>query len=159
MDDASLGLITLGAEEPETWHIDPRAADTLRVMQRFERLVAQVGTAPASPARPGGLRPASQPRPASKPTERTYGRARSRPESRKTANASDLIKLWFAIAGIGTGLLVFRSYADQPCETSLSCLAPTFYLALKPLLIAGGVMMLITGVIATMLWSVRRTRG
>lgn len=39
---AELGLLHLAAEEPSTWHIDPRAADTMRVMPRFERLRADV---------------------------------------------------------------------------------------------------------------------
>jgi hypothetical protein len=158
LDDASLGLIKLAAEEPETWHIDPHAADTLRVMQRFERLVAQVGAAPAPSSRPGSARPAPRPRTSSRPTSRTPGRSRSRAASRKTASPSDLIKLWFTIAVIIAGLLIFRGYADQPCTSSLSCLGPTFYLALKPLLIVGGAIMLIIGIIATMLWSVRSKR-
>ena len=44
LDEGAMGLILLAAEEPSTWHVDPRAADTLRVMQRFERLRAAVGS-------------------------------------------------------------------------------------------------------------------
>ncbi|WBU37875.1 nuclease-related domain-containing protein [Homoserinibacter sp. YIM 151385] len=44
VDQASLGLIRLAAEQPTTWHIDPHAADTSRVMQRFERLQRELGT-------------------------------------------------------------------------------------------------------------------
>ncbi|AWB88444.1 hypothetical protein C2138_01780 [Salinibacterium hongtaonis] len=47
LSDSELELIKLAAEEPETWHVDARAADTLRVMQRFERLMGQVGPSPA----------------------------------------------------------------------------------------------------------------
>ena len=59
----ALELVRLEAEMPHTWHIDPDAANTLRVMQRFERLVAAVGPNPAPGsraqstqrgARPGG---------------------------------------------------------------------------------------------------------
>ena len=49
LSGTTLALIKLAAEEPETWHVDPRAADTLRVMQRFERLADQVGM-PQAPA-------------------------------------------------------------------------------------------------------------
>jgi hypothetical protein len=45
---AELGLLRIAAEEPATWHVDPRAADTFRVMQRFERLCEEID--------PGGLR-------------------------------------------------------------------------------------------------------
>lgn len=75
---AELGLLHLAAEEPSTWHVDPRAADTMRVMPRFERLRADVerlgagrpprttaphqATAPAArttwPARPSAEKPA-----------------------------------------------------------------------------------------------------
>ncbi|MBK4347132.1 nuclease-related domain-containing protein [Lacisediminihabitans changchengi] len=47
MDDTQLALIRLAAEEPDTWHVDPNAANTLRVMQRFERLRAEIGDTPA----------------------------------------------------------------------------------------------------------------
>jgi len=35
--------VRLAAEEPTTWHVDPNAANTLRVMQRFERLQHALG--------------------------------------------------------------------------------------------------------------------
>lgn len=41
-----IDLIRLAAEEPSTWHSDPTAAQTSRVMQRFDRLVGEVGAAP-----------------------------------------------------------------------------------------------------------------
>jgi hypothetical protein len=43
LGSAEIELIKLAAEEPETCHVHPRAADTFRVMQRFERLMSQVG--------------------------------------------------------------------------------------------------------------------
>lgn len=55
---AELGLIRLAAEEPSTWHVDPAAADTLRVMQRFDRLMAEVGAAP-KPTKAADAAPAS----------------------------------------------------------------------------------------------------
>lgn len=45
---SEVGLIRLAAEEPDTWHVDPHAADTLRVMQRFDRLRSAVQPAPAT---------------------------------------------------------------------------------------------------------------
>lgn len=55
---AELGLIRLAAEEPGTWHVDPTAADTSRVMQRFDRLMAEVGAA-SKPSRSTGRQPTS----------------------------------------------------------------------------------------------------
>ena len=61
-----LRLIKLAAEEPSTWHVDPRAADTMRVMTRFERLrddVERLRATPAS-ARPGATSTARRAAPA-----------------------------------------------------------------------------------------------
>jgi hypothetical protein len=46
---AQLGLLRLAAEEPDTWHVDSASADTLRIMQRFDRLRAAVGDNPPAP--------------------------------------------------------------------------------------------------------------
>ena len=73
-----LELIRLAAEEPGTWHSDPTAAQTSRVMQRFDRLVAEVGAAPK-------LRAPSSPR----KTADTAVRGRTnRPSSVRTAPRS-----------------------------------------------------------------------
>lgn len=56
---AELGLIRLAAEEPSTWHVDSTAADTLRIMQRFDRLMEEVGAAPKPVRAPAGAAPAS----------------------------------------------------------------------------------------------------
>ena len=45
-----LELLRLAAEEPDTWHVDPHRANSLRVMQRFSRLQEAVGQDPARPA-------------------------------------------------------------------------------------------------------------
>jgi hypothetical protein len=96
LSPTALELVRLAAEEPDTWHIDPHAADTLRVMPRFQRLRDQVGDNPPSPqslANPGrptqpARRPSARPtRPSRRPVSapRAQGRARSggrRPESR-----------------------------------------------------------------------------
>ncbi|WP_207456337.1 nuclease-related domain-containing protein [Desertivibrio insolitus] len=52
LSPAQLGLLRLAAEEPETWHVDPNAADTLRAMHRFERLqrAVEAGKASTPPA-------------------------------------------------------------------------------------------------------------
>jgi Nuclease-related domain len=154
LDEARLGLIKLAAEEPETWHLDPHAADTLRVMQRFERLAAQVGTPTAPTASPRTVRPARQRRPTGRPAPRKP----ARPRARKKSTVSDLFRLWFAIGLIVAAIFMFRGYADQPCATALTCLVPSFYLALKPLLIFGGVVALLTGMIGTLTWMVRTIR-
>ncbi|RZS53448.1 nuclease-like protein [Microcella putealis] len=76
LSDAELGHLRLVSEEPITWHIDRSAANTLRVMQRFDRLEAEVYKqgpvvlAPTSKARAmpsrrtpaGGRRPAGRSR-------------------------------------------------------------------------------------------------
>jgi hypothetical protein len=136
LDEGALGIIRLAAEEPETWHVDPTAANTLRVMQRFDRLREQVEqTTPSRPpARVGGSgrrMPASPPR-------RPAARARTRPPT-----IVDLLKLWFATAVIVVALFAIRGWADQPCTSALACVMPHFYLTLRPLLMLfGGVVIL-----------------
>lgn len=44
-----LAVVRQAAEDPRTWHTDAEAADTVRVMQRFHRLVAAVGHNPPPP--------------------------------------------------------------------------------------------------------------
>ncbi len=44
-----LEAVRIAADDPTTWHVDPAAADTLRVMERFRRLVAAVGPPPPPP--------------------------------------------------------------------------------------------------------------
>ena len=135
LDEAALGLIMLAAEEPETWHVDPRAADTLRVMQRFERLVANVDAVRASTA----PRPRSLSRSRVTPA-RTSSAARSRSGGRpagrtRKPTAADMLRLWFGAAIIIGACLVLRGVADQTCTSTISCMLPPIYLALKPLLI------------------------
>ena len=51
LSSAERGLVAMTAEEPLTWHVDPRAADTTRVMPRFDRLRAELGVSvPVLPA-------------------------------------------------------------------------------------------------------------
>jgi hypothetical protein len=147
-----LALIKLAAEEPETWHIDPRAADTLRVMQRFERLAAQVGT-PHTPSPATRIGAAENRRPQRRSTvrisTRTVGRTRERGAGRRRSSFGDLIKLWFAVGLIISAIFILRSVADQPCTSTLGCLVPAFYLGFKPLLILAGVATIAAGAIGT----------
>jgi len=56
LSEAEVGLAQLAAEEPSTWHVDSNRADSLRVMQRFERLRSAVGD-PRPVQRPLSYRP------------------------------------------------------------------------------------------------------
>jgi Nuclease-related domain len=97
LDDGDLALIKHGAEDPQTWHVDPHAADTLRVLQRFERLAAQIGDAPARRARVARpLKAAPRRSPATKstdagPTRRSRG---------KKTTSSNLLKLCLAVGAV-----------------------------------------------------------
>ncbi|MET4582502.1 hypothetical protein ABIE21_002012 [Conyzicola nivalis] len=158
LSETELALITIAAEEPNTWHIDPRAADTLRVMQRFERLVAQVGRPPApknASPRSSGARSTSRARP-SRP--RTAPRNR-RPVPRKVgerASVLDLLKVWAGIGLLLAVLLVFREIANQPCTSPMSCFVPMFYIGLKPFMMLGALALVGLGTIGTLVWIVRR---
>ncbi len=159
LDEAALGLITLAAEEPETWHVDPRAADTLRVMQRFERLVANVDAARATPMPPGLRPPRSRTSPARKPLlARGQNGARPSGRNRKPAPA-DFLRLWFVAAIIIGACLVLRGVADQACTSTISCMLPPIYLALKPLLIFAGVVTALGTLIGTLVLASRMRRG
>jgi hypothetical protein len=170
--ETELALIKIAAEEPETWHIDPRAADTLRVMQRFERLVAQVGT-PGAPAQASAVskkRSASPSRPRSRASsssraphrapDREPNRAPYRQTKRtrkgKKVNIGDLLALWFTIGLVLAGILVFRQFANQPCTTPITCFVPTLYAGLKPMLVLAAAAFTGFGMISTLVWMIRR---
>lgn len=125
-------LIKLAAEEPMTWHVDPRAADTLRVMQRFERLAARVGSPHPEPQRV-----VSRPK-----TRRPASRAATPRAALWLSALPDIIRLWFTTAVIVVAILAFRGFANQPCTTPTACILPAVYLALKPLLILFGLAVL-----------------
>jgi hypothetical protein len=151
--DTELALITIAAEEPETWHVDPRAADTLRVMQRFERLVASVGTPPAPSAVSSRRAPSSRGTSGTRRPKTSSGQRRG-----SSASAGDLVKLWLAIGLVIGVALAFREFANQPCQTPVACIVPMFYLMLKPILVLGSVAMIGIGAIGTLVWAVRRAR-
>lgn len=158
LSDTTLALIKLAAEEPETWHVDPRAADTLRVMQRFERLADQVGMPQAPAARPSRTRSTPSRTPRRTPA-RTAGTSRRSPVQsggRKKASFGDLLKLWFAVGLILTVILVVRGIANQPCTSPVACMLPAIYLGFKPLLVLGVIAAIGMGAIGTLVWIVRR---
>ena len=154
LSDTKLGLLMLAAEEPETWHVDRQAANTLRVIPRFERLIADVGTPRRPVAAP--LRSRNSHRPHRKLAPRT-----NRPP-RKTASregvggqsALDLVKLWFTVALIIAAMFIFRSIANQPCD-SIGCIVPSVYVAVKPVLMLAGAAAIGCGGLATVIWLVR----
>jgi hypothetical protein len=172
LDEARLGLITLAAEEPETWHIDPHAADTLRVMQRFERLVAEVGsqqptltrTGPAvarSPrrapvARTGrtGRPPATRTR---QPASRTLpARAKS---SRRSAPIS-VRKLWATVILTIMAVSILGVVSSERCDSVAVCVVPNLVSAFMPLLSFAEIVAIGVGIVSTIVWGVRRlSRG
>ena len=104
LSSAKIELIKLAAEEPATWHVDPHAAETYRVMQRFERLVSRVSVA-ASPApaeranvparrrRPArATQPAVTPRPGRSRPARAPSKARS--ARKRAADEKNVIQTW-----------------------------------------------------------------
>ncbi|WP_348788435.1 nuclease-related domain-containing protein [Leifsonia sp. NPDC080035] len=123
-------LIKLAAEEPGTWHVDPRAADTLRVMQRFERLVARVGL-PESGANANTPAPRKKRRP---PARRT-----SQPRPTRRAILLHVLRLWAVATAVLVGILILRGIANQPCTSPTGCIIPSMYAAWKPLLMLIGV--------------------
>ena len=162
--DTELSLIRFAAEEPETWHVDARAADTLRVMQRFDRLRRLVGT-PAKPVRPTSPRTAV-PSPSRRPvratsrrstTRFTNGRSRSR-STKRTAAATfgDLVKLWVAIGFILAAIAAATAFINQPCTAPTACALLPLYQALAPLLGLATLAAIGAGALATLLWIVRR---
>ena len=156
LSDTKLSLLKLAAEEPKTWHVDPQTANTLRVMPRFERLVADVGT----PRKPAAATPRSRTSAATRCSPvLTIDRSQQKaPAARKGAHgpaAGDLIKLWFTVAIIVVAIFIFRSITNQPCVSPVGCIAPLLYLGLKPLLVLAGAAAIGFGGIATTIWLLR----
>lgn len=91
-----LDAVRTAADDPSIWHVDPTAADTFRVMERFRRLVAAVGPPPPPPVTAEGrlVSPpvhvsSSRPSPSRAPLRRPSQREAAR-QARRT---EDLIKL------------------------------------------------------------------
>ncbi len=157
LSDATLGLIELAAEEPETWHVDPRAANTLRVMQRFERLADQVGNPPAPVHGPSRSR--VRPRASGRAPSRGYvasRRAPARSTGPNRASFGDLLKLWLGVGLVVGAILFIRSIANQPCASPVTCMLPAIYLGFKPLLVLAAIATISGGVIRTLIWIVRQ---
>jgi hypothetical protein len=147
LTETQVSLLTLAAEEPNTWHIDPRAADTLRVMPRFERLVEQTG-AQLVPTPPRVTRPMPQRYGSRRPA---YSRP-SRPAGSGKRQTSDLGRLWLAIIIVVIGFFVLRALAGQPCTaaSTIGCVAPYLYAGVKPLFELAIGLLLLIGVVATL---------
>jgi hypothetical protein len=162
--ETELSLIRFAAEEPETWHVDPRAADTLRVMHRFDRLSRLVGT-PAKPVTqrsPGTAAPSPSRRPVRATSRRTRnsstsGRSRGRSTKRSTAATfGDLLKLWVAIGFILAAIAAATAFINQPCASPTACALFPLYQALAPVLGLASLAAIGVGALATLLWLVRR---
>ena len=150
LSDTKLSVLKLPAEEPETWHVDPKAANTLRVIPRFERLLADVGTPRKPPAAIQRSRTSVAPhRVRANGTNRPLRKAPAARKSTRGPSAGDLIKLWFAVAIIVVAILTFRSIANQPCVSPVGCVVPLLYLGMKPFLVLGGVAVIGFGGLAT----------
>lgn len=143
LSPTQLDLVKLAAEEPSTWHVDPHAADTFRVMQRFERLAARVHVDTVSQP-PRVTSTPTRPRPARKP-----------PQKRPSGGRGGILLLpWIQAAAVIGAILIVRAFANEPCTSPTACLLPPLYLAWKPLLILLAVAVVLRAAIAT----VRRAR-
>ncbi len=148
LSETKLALIKLAAEEPATWHVDPRAADTYRVMPRFERLVEQVGARPPTP-RATATRPVRQ--------------ARVSSASRSKSRTGDVVRLWLTLVVLVVGFFIFRSVASEPCTpaSTVGCIVAPMYSGLKPLLelaIAVGVVVCVVATLVTLVRSLSKTK-
>lgn len=158
---AELDLIKLAAEEPETWHVDPRAADTLRVLQRFERLVTNVGTLPVrATATPSArVQAARSPRVMRSPSRQRQRNKATSTSSRGGVSLGDLLKLWFGVGVALVAILIFRDVANQPCASPVGCLLPSLYAGLQPLLTLAVPALIGVGVLGSLMWLIRTLRG
>jgi hypothetical protein len=157
LSDTKLSLLKLAAEEPETWHVDPAAANTIRVMPRFERLMADVGTPRKPLAATVRTRTSLAPHRSRVPrSNRPTRRVPATEKGTRGSSAVDIAKLWLAVALIIIGSFTFRSIANQPCVSAVSCLIPALYLGVKPLLMLAGAAAIGFGGLATVKWLVRK---
>jgi hypothetical protein len=107
LSPAELGLVWLAAEEPDTWHTDPHAADTMRVMQRFDRLVADVGLHPAKPAQ---LSPPRNPQSVSSPRVRPTTRPVTTGRSPAARLVLGVLAIVGSIAGLHIAIQLFTAF-------------------------------------------------
>lgn len=141
-------LLMLAAEEPKTWHVDPRAADTFRVMQRFERLASRVGN-PTAPIAADSRTPSRQRRVTRQPSA-------PRPSSSAVKPSAQTLVRWWAVAVVVViGVLAIRAIADQPCGTPITCVVPPAYIAARPLLLLLAAVTVGRALIGTILRSMR----
>jgi hypothetical protein len=134
LSPAKIELIKLAAEEPQTWHVDPHAADTLRVMQRFERLVDRVSITSGATAhqRAATSRPrpprTARPAPASRP-RRMQPRAKSMRSSRKrAADEKNIAQLWaYGVAVLAA--VIYGTHKVAACASETTSAATGFQCA------------------------------
>jgi len=173
LSPTEVSLLQIAAEEPETWHVDARAADTLRVMQRFERLVSLVGTpdkpvAPpreaaagksASPVRPtrGRVQPAGRTSGASFRPRASRARA-STPVSNKNRAPRfvELLKVWLFLGVMLAAMTFAGAYMGRPCDGATACAMVPIYQMLTPWLGLANLAIIGIGVFATLGWLVGR---
>jgi hypothetical protein len=69
-----------------------------------------------------------------------------------------LAKLWFAMIATAIALLVLRGVANQECtpQALVPCFVAPFYLSIKPTVILALQLGLVAGLIATLVWFIRR---
>jgi len=159
-----VSLVTIAAAEPETWHVDSRAADTLRVMQRFERLVDLVGAPDKSVApprarsedsSPAHSRVRRQPARSRTPASRRAAAPSTRSENR-TASVVDLVKFWFILGVMLAVVAAVSAFIGRPCDNPTACAIEPLYRMLVPWLGVATFALISTGVVATAVWLVRR---
>lgn len=122
---AKIELVKLAAEEPGTWHIDPHAADTFRVMHRFERLVARatIGSPRAAlggevaPARRGGNSAAPK-----RPEKRGHPASAGRPPKvrstrKRAADEKTIVRLWL-YGALLLGVVIYGTTHAAHCATA-----------------------------------------
>ncbi|WP_344792771.1 nuclease-related domain-containing protein [Gryllotalpicola daejeonensis] len=169
LSPAKIELVKLAAEEPGTWHVDPHAADTFRVMQRFERLVDRVSTASAERARPrtagAAGRAARLPRPtrASRPhLSRPRRPASTSRSARKGATAEKNVAQIWLLGALFFGAVIYGTHAADRCSaasaathTGVECAVVEALIPLYPVgwWIAGGTLLL--ALIATVVYARR----
>lgn len=97
-----LAAVRRAADDPSTWHIDPAAADTFRVMERFRRLVAAVGPPPPPPIVTNGsfvYPPVVESSSSVSRSRASSSRPSKREIARRARRTEDLIKLGLLLIG------------------------------------------------------------
>jgi hypothetical protein len=162
--ETELALIRLVAEDPESWHVDPQSADTLRVMQRFERLVALVDS-PAlatAPRRPTANAPAPSRRPhRTAPPRRVPSATGHKTPARKSGAPTafgTVLKLWLSVGLIIAAVGTTTGFMSQPCSSPVVCAFVPLYLTILPILGLATLGLIGIATVASLRWVVRSIR-